>query len=153
MKIKLLSAILALCLICSALSGCGQAYTVRLNENYPGGKTGELSASSAKAIEEATPVRDGYIFEGWYKDANLTEPWNAATDKLKSDLTLYAAWDKDTGDAISEPGNDKDFSRLRTPGSQEDAYDYAFFFLPEPDGTSQPFVGPSTRTASIISII
>ena len=141
MKTKLLSAILALCLICSALSGCGQAYTVRLNENYPGGKTGELSASSAKEIEEATPVRDGYIFEGWYKDANLTEPWNAATDKLKSDLTLYAAWDKDTGDAISEPGNDKDFSRLRTPGSQEDAYDYAFFFLPEPDGTSQPFVG------------
>ena len=37
--------------------------------------------------------------------------------------------------------NDKDFSALRTPGSQEEAYDYELFFLPEKDGTSQPYVG------------
>lgn len=36
---------------------------------------------------------------------------------------------------------DKDFSTLRTPGSQEDAYDYQLFFLPEKDGVSQPYVG------------
>ena len=140
MKNKLLSALLALGLICSLLSGCGQTYTVSLNDNYPGGNTAEISASSAKAIEEETPVREGYVFEGWYKDENLTEPWTAA-DKIKSDLTLYAAWDRDTGDTIQEPGNDKDFSRLRTPGSQEDAYEYSLFFLPEADGTSQPYVG------------
>ena len=28
---------------------------------------------------------------------------------------------------------DKDFSRLRTPGSQEEAYDYLLFFQPEED--------------------
>ena len=119
MKNRLLSAILALCLLCSLLSGCGRSYTVRLNENYPGGNTTEISAASAKTIKETAPVREGYVFEGWYKDENLTEPWTDA-DKVKGDLTLYAAWDKDTGDAIQEPGNDKDFSRLRTPGSQED---------------------------------
>ncbi|MBP5750577.1 MAG: hypothetical protein J6X24_07290, partial [Firmicutes bacterium] len=47
----------------------------------------------------------------------------------------------DTGDSVQNPGNDKDFSRLRTPGSQESAYEYALFFLPEADGTSQPYVG------------
>ena len=28
---------------------------------------------------------------------------------------------------------DKDFASLRTPGSQEEAYDYQLFFLPEKD--------------------
>lgn len=36
---------------------------------------------------------------------------------------------------------DKDFSNLRTPGSQEAAYNYKLLFLPEVDGTSQPYVG------------
>ena len=115
-KTRLTALVLTLCMICTLLTGCGQSFTVRLNENYPGGSTTEISTSSAKAIAEETPAREGYVFEGWYKDENLTEPWNAASDKVKSDLTLYAAWDRDTGDSIQEPGNDKDFSRLRTPG-------------------------------------
>ena len=139
-KTKITALLLALCLLAGLLSGCGATYTVTLSDNYPGGGTTEISAASAKAIAEETPVREGYVFEGWYKDENLTDPWNAS-DKIKSDMTLYAAWDKDTGDEIREPGNDKDFSRLRTPGSQEDAYAYDIFFLPETDGTSQPFVG------------
>ena len=43
--------------------------------------------------------------------------------------------------AFAHPDNDKDFSDLRTPGSQEAAYDYQLFFLPEVDGLSQPYVG------------
>ena len=39
------------------------------------------------------------------------------------------------------PDNDKDFSALRTPGSQEAAYEYQLFFLPETDSLSQPYVG------------
>ena len=64
MKNRLLSAILALCLICALLSGCGQSYTVTLNENYPDGNTTEISTSSAKAIAEETPVRQ-------FRTANL----------------------------------------------------------------------------------
>lgn len=36
---------------------------------------------------------------------------------------------------------DKDFSALQTPESQEDAYEYRMFFVPEKDGTAQPYVG------------
>jgi uncharacterized repeat protein (TIGR02543 family) len=142
-KTRFATLLLALCLTCCLLlTGCGQSYTVTLNANYPGSEDlGTVSASSGKTLAAETPVREGYIFEGWYTDENLTEPWNIDTDKVKSDLTLYAAWDKDTGDTIQEPGNDKDFSRLRTPGSQEEAYEYSLFFLPETDGTSQPYVG------------
>ncbi len=143
MNQKLLSAALALCvLVCLLVTGCGQSYTVKLNANYPGSEDlGEVSVGSGQTLQSETPVREGYVFEGWFTDENLTESFNTASDKVKSDLTLYAAWDKDTGDSIQEPGNDKDFSRLRTPGSQEEAYDYSFFFLPETDGTSQPYVG------------
>ena len=142
MKNKLLSAAAAFCLVCCLLTGCGQSYTVSLNANYPGAAALEdLSVKSGKTIAAQAPAREGYVFENWYTDKNLTEKWNLETDKVKSDLTLYAAWDKDTGDKISEGGNDKDFSRLRTPGSQEEAYAYDLFFLPEVDGTSQPYVG------------
>ena len=143
MKRKLLSACLALCLICSLLlSGCGQEFTVSLNANYPGsGDLDAVTVKSGQTVSAADPSREGYVFDGWYTDANLTEAWDIGTDKVKSDLNLYAAWDRDTGDTIQEPGNDKDFSKLRTPGSQEEAYEYAAFFLPAVDGTSQPYVG------------
>ena len=40
-----------------------------------------------------TPVRDGYVFIGWYKDSTLTDPWNFDTDKVNSKITLYAGWE------------------------------------------------------------
>ena len=79
-KTRTLAMLLTLCLLASLLSACGQSYTVRLNENYPGGHTTEISTSSAKAIAEETPVREGYVFEGWFKDENLTEPWEREAD-------------------------------------------------------------------------
>ena len=45
------------------------------------------------------------------------------------------------GEPFAEGTNDKDFSALRTPGSQESAYEYRTFFLPAIDGISQPYVG------------
>ncbi|MBR3298445.1 MAG: hypothetical protein IKI64_04500 [Clostridia bacterium] len=46
-----------------------------------------------------------------------------------------------SGIEFAKPDYDKDVSTLRTPGSQEAAYDYKLFFLPETDGVSQPYVG------------
>lgn len=43
--------------------------------------------------------------------------------------------------AIPYPEDEKDFSSLRTPGSQESAYEYRSFFLPAADGINQPYVG------------
>ena len=48
---------------------------------------------------------------------------------------------EDDGEPIVYPDNDKDFSSLRTPGSQEAAYEYRNFFLPAVDGIDQPYVG------------
>ena len=48
---------------------------------------------------------------------------------------------KEQGEPFAEVTDDKDFSSLRTPGSQEAAYEYKTFFLPAIDGISQPYVG------------
>ena len=48
---------------------------------------------------------------------------------------------KDQGEPFADVTDDKDFSSLRTPGSQESAYDYRVFFRPAVDGINQPYVG------------
>lgn len=134
--------LVALCLAVSLLlASCSSAeYTVRFDGTY-GSYTDQVVRSGKTVTLSEDPSRDGYVFMGWFQDAGLTEAWNIGKDKVRSDMTLYAGWDKDTGDTVSNPGNDKDFSTLRSPGSQEEAYEYSFFFQPEKDGSSQPYVG------------
>ena len=145
MKRRVLSLILAVCLSLSiVLCGCNQTqYTVQFNGNYYGCEEYEpVTVIHGKTVGQLqTPVREGYVFLGWYADAGLTKAWNPENDKVQSNMTLYAAWDKDTKDGFAYPTDDMDFSSLRTPGSQEAAYGYKTFFLPQKDGTRQPYVG------------
>ncbi len=113
---------------------------------FTGNAEGETPKEvTARAGQKLTltevPVREGYVLEGWYTDAELTQAWDVNEKTVDADMTLYAAWDKDTGDTIQDVDNDKDFSKMRTPGSQEEAYAYTAFFRPAIDGISQPYVG------------
>ena len=38
------------------------------------------------------PTDEFYTFEGWYKDAKTTTPWNFETDFVTGNMTLYAKW-------------------------------------------------------------
>ena len=145
MEKRVLSSVVALSLLlCILLSGCNQTqYTVKIDGNYPG--SAQMDAITVrhggKIGQMEVPARPGYVFLGWYADAGLTKAWNVVEDKVQGNMTLYAAWDKDTGDSFVYPTDDMDFSSLRTPGSQESAYGYQTFFLPQKDGTRQPYVG------------
>ena len=145
MKNRVLALLLVVCMTLGILlSGCDQTQcTVSFSGNYEGSqKIAAITVTSGQKLSQVeTPARDGYVFLGWYTDAGLTTPWDLQKDKVKGDLTLYAGWDKDTGDSFATSTNDKDFSSLLTPGSQENAYEYLNFFLPEMDGTKQPYVG------------
>lgn len=145
MKNRVLALFLVICVgLGILLSGCNQTqYTIRLEANYYGSQAPEsVTAAHGKKLPQIeNPAREGYVFVGWYTDAGLTNAWDLRKDKVTADMTLYAAWDKDTGDSFVYPADDKDFSSLRTPGSQESAYEYRNFFLPEKDGTKQPYVG------------
>ncbi len=41
---------------------------------------------------DTKPVRDGYVFTGWYRDAATTQPWDFLADTVTEDATLYAGW-------------------------------------------------------------
>ena len=43
--------------------------------------------------EPAAPVREGYVFTGWYLDRALKNKWNFSEETLTGDVTLYAGWD------------------------------------------------------------
>ncbi|MBQ8233318.1 MAG: InlB B-repeat-containing protein [Lachnospiraceae bacterium] len=38
------------------------------------------------------PVREGFRFEGWFKDIHLTEEWNFENDTVQENMSLYAKW-------------------------------------------------------------
>ena len=70
-------------------------YTVTFNSN--GGST---VASVENVLEGSTiakptnPTKSGYTFVGWYKEAELTNEFNFATDTITENTTLFAKWNK-----------------------------------------------------------
>ena len=67
-------------------------YIVTFNTN--GGT--EVSVQIIKKGDHVTiptaPTKNGYTFDGWYKDAGLTTPFDFANEKINADITLYAKW-------------------------------------------------------------
>ena len=46
-----------------------------------------------ETIEEPNdPTRNGYRFEGWYKEINYTNKWDFDVDVVEKSLVLYAKW-------------------------------------------------------------
>ena len=67
---------------------------VTVTFNTQGGPTlasVQVAPGSTIAVP-AVPVRSGYTFLGWYKDAACTTAWNFATDVVNENTTLYAKW-------------------------------------------------------------
>lgn len=150
MKIKKITAFLLGCVMAVALvSACAPdkdaEYTVSFDYNYftfdevPARQTVRYGE---KAEEPEEPEREGYDFLGWFTDADSAEQWDFEKDTVKGRTVLYAGWlSQDIRGEIVYPDDDKDFSAITTPGSQESAYEYKTFFLPAKDGLKQPYVG------------
>ena len=43
-------------------------------------------------VEPPAPTKQGHTFEGWYKEAALTNKWDFMSDVVSSPVTLYAKW-------------------------------------------------------------
>ena len=70
--------------------------TVTFNANghgtAPAPQTNQWS-NEIIATQPTAPTESGYVFTGWYTDAQCTTPWNFGTDIVPDDMTLYAGWD------------------------------------------------------------
>ena len=47
-----------------------------------------------KINQPEDPTREGYTFDGWYKDIYLKNEWNFDNDVVTDNMTLYASWQK-----------------------------------------------------------
>ncbi|MCU6339537.1 InlB B-repeat-containing protein, partial [Enterobacter quasiroggenkampii] len=52
--------------------------------------------------EPTAPTKPEMKFGGWYRDAELTDVWNFATDTVTSDIVLYAKWLGDEESALEK---------------------------------------------------
>ncbi|NLA10727.1 MAG: InlB B-repeat-containing protein, partial [Firmicutes bacterium] len=67
-------------------------YTVTF-DSQGGSKVNPVEAADNSTITEpAAPVREGYIFGGWYKEKECKNAWDFASNVVTEDMTLYAKW-------------------------------------------------------------
>ncbi len=86
-------------------SGKTATFNVKVNpftvtfESNGGSSVTTITCNSYNSVitEPAEPTRNGYEFEGWYKEAALTKAWDFATDKVTGNITLYAKWNNVSG--------------------------------------------------------
>ena len=73
-------------------------YTVTFDAQG-GSDAASVQTLNGKAAQlPADPVRDGYAFIGWYKDAEYTAPY--LSDAVTADTTLYARWAQTSADGV-----------------------------------------------------
>lgn len=43
-------------------------------------------------VKPEDPTRDGYIFDGWYRDIDKSKSWDFDNDTVSGNMSLYAKW-------------------------------------------------------------
>ena len=71
-----------------------KSYKVTFNTNKGTSLKPLTIANDSRIARPKDPIRSGYKFTGWYKDAKCTTLWNFDSDRITSKTTLYAGWKK-----------------------------------------------------------
>ena len=78
----------------STTTGGVITYTVNFNSNCDKKYEKQIVERYECVKEVESPQKEGYIFDGWYKDAKFKEKYDFKSP-VKSDFTLYAKWKED----------------------------------------------------------
>ncbi len=69
--------------------------TVTFNVQGHGTAPADQSIESGQKVTEPTaPTAEGWVFEGWYKEAGCDTAWNFSTDTVTADTELFAKWSR-----------------------------------------------------------
>ena len=79
-------------------------YTVTFNTNGGSNIPSARIQANGTVTEPTAPVKENYIFDGWFTDKDLTEKYDFSAKVVKS-FTLYAKWVENKKDE-----DDKDFN-------------------------------------------
>ncbi len=68
-------------------------YTVRFISNRYDISIDNITVLGGNSIELPIPTNEGYVFKGWFKESTFDNEFTS-TDKVETDLILYAKWNK-----------------------------------------------------------
>ncbi len=69
-------------------------FTVSFDTNG-GSHIESVKVMHSQTVElKENPVKEGYVFTGWYTDRDCTDSFNIKTDTVTNSMTLYAGWEK-----------------------------------------------------------
>ena len=83
----------------------GKTYTVSFRSNGGSAVQTQTVEEGAAVTRPVSPTRSGYTFQGWYKNAALTQPWDFDSDVITANTTLYAKWSRNTGGTCTYNNN------------------------------------------------
>ncbi|MCI5791236.1 MAG: InlB B-repeat-containing protein [Clostridiales bacterium] len=70
-------------------------YTVSFDSNGGSAVASVQVNDGDKLTAPTQPVKETYVFVGWYKDSGFTQVWDFDTDTVTKNITLYAKWKKE----------------------------------------------------------
>ena len=106
------------------LKAAESGYTVTFDLNYAGADASTAPSAqtvySGQTADEPTdpPTRDGYVFDGWYKDALCTQRYDFSSP-ITANITLYAKWVQGLPHYILQYGDGR-------PGDGGDQYTFPY---------------------------
>lgn len=74
-------------------------YTVTFDSNGGSAAASQTVVAGQTATEPEAPTKEGYYFNGWFSDTELTICYDF-TAPVTGDITLYAAWEVENKDAL-----------------------------------------------------
>lgn len=69
-----------------------QRYTVAFDSMGGTAVEDGTAIANGAVAAPASPTKESYAFDGWFKEKAYTNQWNFNTDRVTSDMTLYAKW-------------------------------------------------------------
>lgn len=85
----------AVCVVCAACAETNDNAKYIISFNTDGGSAVDsivLNAGDSLVLPDP-PVKEGYVFTGWYSDRACTRPVNVSLFRARSNTTIFAGWE------------------------------------------------------------
>jgi len=69
-----------------------EKFTVRFDSNGGSPVSSQVIKEGQKLTKPQDPIRIGFLFDEWYREAELENQWNFNIDVVTGDITLYGNW-------------------------------------------------------------
>ncbi|MCH5153232.1 MAG: MBL fold metallo-hydrolase [Clostridiales bacterium] len=85
-------------LLATMLAACSVTMMVKVtfDPNYDGAQLQTKTVAQGTIVVPPSLTREGFTLEGWYKDANCTQPIAESGYKVVNSITFYAKWTDNT---------------------------------------------------------